>query len=121
MDENSLEKLLSYIPRLESGSLAEAQAVYLSTGDYLPELVELEQDLKAAKFHLESFDWLAWADEARPYLQEPARIEEADADTVRKLMTLAANAGRFNKSLLPHLCVSGFLVHLLVRVRALLA
>jgi hypothetical protein len=114
----AFELLFPYIARLEAGEFAAAQSDYLSTGEYTPHVNELLSTMVQASFELPDFDWLEWTDEARPFLQDPQRIEEADMETVRKLFTLAVQADRLNRAHFPHLCVSGVILALLRRLRA---
>jgi hypothetical protein len=116
--EAAIERLLQFIPLLESGTLNDAHTVYITTGDYPPPIRDLHKEFKTAALASESHDWLGWAEQARPYLQEPTKIQTADDDTFTRLLALATQSEKFNKSLFPHLCSSGFMLHLLLRLKA---
>lgn len=116
--QTAIAHLLTFIPLLESGALTEVHTAYITTGEYAPPVRDLLQAFKAANLAPESHDWVAWSDQARPYLQEPARITSADDETFARLLSLATFSERFNKSLFPHLCASGFMLHLLKRLQA---
>jgi len=114
----AIERLLEFIPLLESGALKEVHTAYITTGEYPAPVRDLLQGFKLAALAPESHDWLAWSEQARPYLQDPERIESSDDETFSRLLSLATYSERFNKSLFPHLCASGFMLHLLRRLRA---
>ena len=115
----SVTRLLDFIEPLEAGQLKDASSIYISTGECPPAARDLQGKLRNSGLPLRDFDWLAWVAEARPYLQSPETLENASLDDVRKLVTVAVHSDMFNKSLFPHLCSSGFMQHLLLRIRAL--
>ncbi len=119
LNGDALAGLLSFIPLFEQGLFREASSQYVSTGHYSPPAEELLEKLRSAGLAEENFDWMGWIEQARPYLQAPESIGSASLDQVAKLVALATTADRFNKSLFPHLCSSGVLYHLLLRIRAL--
>jgi len=114
-----LEQLFSYIPVLQTDILHDAPSIYVATGTYVPPIEDLARDLTAANEVAGDFDWLSCLDALRGYMQEPETIRDADLDTAGRLLALAATADRFNKSLLPHLCSSGYVLELLLRLRSL--
>lgn len=117
MTPTNLEQLLAFIPVLESGALKEARSSYISTGDYDPQVSDLQSALKNSGLCPNEVDWLVWADQARPFLQTPEAILSADAATVERLVALATYSERFNRSFFPHLCSSGFMLMLLKKLR----
>ena len=117
----TLDELLYFIPLFERETFRSAESVYLSTGEYLPEMERLLEAANRCEIKLNDFDWLAWSPEATEYMREPERIKEADADTLRKLLTVLAESNRFNRALFPHLCAKGFVSELLHRLRAVSA
>lgn len=114
----AMERLLEFIPVLESGALNDAHSVYITTGEYPPPIRDLHKELKTAALAPEAHDWLGWVEQARPYLQDPRKIQSADEETLSRLLALATHSERFNKSLFPHLCSSGFMLHLLLKLKA---
>lgn len=118
---DALNAALAFIPLFEEGVFENASSVYITTGEYPLHVKELLSILTALEIHPEGFDWMSWIDQARPYLQDPKKISEADAEVVSRLTALAVQSDRFNKSLFPHLCSSGVLHQLLLRLRVLCA
>ena len=116
-----MDELLAFIPLFEQGAFERAESVYLSTGEYLPEMERLSEIVAASDIALPEFDWLPWAETARTYLQNPDSISDADLETVRMLFTVVRDADRFNRELLPFMCAKGVVHHLLVRLRSLSA
>lgn len=118
MTSDRFEALLKFIPILESDALKDAHSVYITTGEYPAPVRDLQEQLKATKVGSEDADWLSSVDLARPYLQEPDKILDADSATLDRLISIATYSEKFNKSLFPHLCSSGFMLALLKRMRA---
>jgi hypothetical protein len=116
MTNHNLEKLFTFIPLLESGAFKDAHSTYITSGDYDPQVRDLQNCLKQSGLCPEEIDWMAWADEARPFLQAPENILSADSATVEKLVALATYSEKLNKSFFPHLCSSGFMLMLLKRL-----
>ena len=113
--------LFNLIESLENGECQEAQNIYVTTGEYLPLVSEIKRELEKTSLAIPDFDWLAHVDEARPYLQNLEQLEHAPLEEIKRLVTVAVQADRLNKSLLPYLCSSGFMLSLLRRIRALCA
>ena len=118
MTSDRFEALLKFIPILESDALKDAHSVYITTGEYPAPVRDLQEQLKATKLGSEDADWLSSVDLARPYLQEPSKILDADSATLDRLISIATYSEKFNKSLFPHLCSSGFMLALLKRMQA---
>jgi hypothetical protein len=117
MTTNNLEKLFSFIPFLESGAFKDSHSTYITSGEYDPQVRDIQRCLKDSGLCPRDSDWMAWADEARPFLQAPEAILSADNATVEKLVALATYSEKLNKSFFPHLCSSGFMLMLLRRLR----
>jgi hypothetical protein len=117
MDGEALQALFNFIPLLESDALKEAHSVYISTGEYLSPIRELQECLQQSGLAVEGIDWMGSIDRARPFLQSPVTIKDADQATVQLLVALATHSEQVNKSFFPHLCSSGFLLHLLRRIQ----
>jgi len=111
-----LEALLAYIPILQAQLLKDAHSIYISTGEYPPQVRDLQQQLKKSCLAQNDEEWLTWAEEAQPYLQDPEKILSADPESFSKLIALATFSEKFNRSLFPHLCSSGFIEMLLRRI-----
>lgn len=117
MDEAALTRLFDFIPLLETDGLRDAHSVYITTGEYSPQVRDLQECIKASGLCSQDVDWMGWIEELRPFLQSPEKILSADATTVTKLFAMAANAEKLNKSFFPHLCSSGFMLMLLKRLK----
>lgn len=116
---NTINAALSFLPLFEAGVFKESSSHYVVTGECPPHARDLLRSLAALGLTPEGFDWMSWIEQARPYLQHPESIALADADKVARLTAMAVQSDLFNKSLFPHLCSSGVLYHLLLRLRAL--
>ena len=116
---DSLNAVLAFIPLFEDGSFKETSSLYVSTGEAGPHAIELQAKLRDLGLVPEGFDWMSWIEQARPYLQDPSSISSAGREDVARLVAMAVESGRFNKSLFPHLCSSGVLHQLLLRLRVL--
>jgi hypothetical protein len=117
MTGDDLQALFNFIPILESGALKDAHSLYISTGEYQPQVKDLQSCLKQSGLASEDADWMESIDQARPFLQKPEAILEADFPTVQMLVALAAYSEKLNKSFFPHLCSSGFMLMLLKRLK----
>jgi hypothetical protein len=117
MTSQDLQALFNFIPILESGVLKDAHSVYISTGEYQPQVKDLQGCLKQSGLASEDVDWMGSIDQARPFLQKPEDIMAADLSTVQMLVALAAYSEKLNKSFFPHLCSSGFMLMLLKRLK----
>ena len=117
MDEAALTRLFDCIPLLETDGLRDAHSVYITTGEYSPQVRDLQECVKGSRLCSEDVDWMGWTEELRPFLQAPEKILSADAATVAKLFAMATNAERLNNSFFPHLCSSGFMLMLLKRLK----
>lgn len=118
MVDRTAQALVDFIPLLESGALNDAHSLYITTGEYPSALEDLQDTLKKTGLGSADFDWLSWIEDARPFLQSPETIASARPEELKKLISLAAYAEKFNKSFFPHLCSSGFLLALLRRIQA---
>lgn len=117
MDEAALKRLFDFIPLLESEGMRDAHSVYITTGEYSPQVRDLQGCMKGSGLCSQDVDWMGWIEELRPFLQSPEKILSADATTVTKLCAMAANAETLNQSFFPHLCSSGFMLMLLKRLK----
>lgn len=117
MASERLEALFKFIPALESSALKDAHSVYITTGEYSPPVRDLHHCLTSLALGAENTDWLGAVDQARPYLQDPEKILTADSATLDRLISIATYSEKFNKSLFPYLCSSGFMLALLRRMQ----
>lgn len=115
---DNLQTLFHFIPILESGALKDAHSVYIATGEYQPQVKDLQTCLKQSGLSAGDVDWMGAIDQARPFLQQPETILSANPPTVQILLALATHSEQVNKSFFPHLCSSGFMEMLLKRLKA---
>jgi hypothetical protein len=64
-----------------------------------------------------AFEWPEWQDVAKEYVDLPHKIEQADADTIRKLFTTHVRKERFCDGHLAEMFESGHIVALLRRLQ----
>ena len=65
------------------------------------------------------FDWGAWHESAQEYVENPGKIESADAETIQKLFMTHVRMDRFCEGHLAAMFENGHIVHLLRRLREL--
>ena len=65
------------------------------------------------------FDWGAWQETAREYVENPGKIESADATTIQKLLTTHIRKERFCEGHLAAMFENGHIVGLLRQVQEL--
>jgi hypothetical protein len=58
MTSHDLQELFNFIPILESGALKDAHSVYISTGEYQPQVKDLQSCLKQSGLAAEDTDWM---------------------------------------------------------------
>jgi hypothetical protein len=68
---------------------------------------------------VQSFDWVAWSDEAQRYLDDSSLISSADLATCIKLITTHLRKERFSEGHLEAMLRSGHIVAILRRLRQL--
>jgi len=69
---------------------------------------------------VQPFDWTpTWLDEFSKYVNDPVMVESADAETIRKLLTMHVRAERFSEGQLCVIYEMGHLTALLRRLKAI--
>ena len=66
------------------------------------------------------FDWMEWTDQAQQYVNRPELIEDADFDTICRLLTTHVRNDRFCDGHLSTMSLSGHVSALLQRLKALI-
>jgi hypothetical protein len=66
-----------------------------------------------------SFDWPAWADEAKRYVGDPQAVEKANLPTLAKLLTTHVRADRFTEGHLAGMFEQGHILAILRRLKAI--
>ncbi len=67
------------------------------------------------------FDWMEWTNQAQEYVNRPQLIEEADFDTICKLLTVHVRNDRFCDNHLGEMIRNGHVAAILLRLTALVA
>lgn len=70
---------------------------------------------------IKPFDWGEWQETARAHVEDPAKVESADAETIQKLFTTHVRKERFCEGHLAAMFENGHIVGLLRRLRELSA
>jgi hypothetical protein len=65
------------------------------------------------------FDWGSWQDEAVRYANDETLLQEADLETLRKLLTTRVRKGRFCEGHLAYTLASGHMAAMLQRLQRL--
>ncbi|MGZ7171622.1 MAG: DUF6508 domain-containing protein [Halobacteriota archaeon] len=65
------------------------------------------------------FDWPSWQEEAVRYVQDQKLLEQADAETLRKLLTTHVRKDRFCEGHLASMFESGHIIAILLRLQKL--
>jgi hypothetical protein len=115
--------LLAFLPMLRN-----REPLYWRVGAWgdMPSVVSTETARSFMKcvydsgLMLDGFDWQAWQEEAIGYLDYRIRLETADLDTVRRLLTAHLRADRFAEGHYDALLENGFFRDLLERAAILL-
>jgi hypothetical protein len=68
---------------------------------------------------VQPFDWPGWQDEAAGYVNDPARVESADLETLIKLLTTHIRKERFCAGHLACMIDCGHVLHLMRRLDVL--
>jgi len=68
---------------------------------------------------VQSFDWPAWSSQAQAYMSDPARVGEADLETLIRLFTIIARKDRFCSGTIAGFLNDGFILVLLKRLETL--
>lgn len=80
---------------------------------------EFQQALYDNGWIVPSFDWGAWQETAREHVENPGKIETADATTIQNLFTTHVRKERFCEGHLASMFENGHIVVLLRRLREL--
>ena len=126
IDKERLDELIALIPDLEDheGSYGEhdicAQAGHVRMGPfiYAPVLDRILSAIHGSGLTV-VFDWPSWQEEAERICAEPGALENADLDTVRRLITLHLRKERFCEGHLAAVCESGLMLRTLRRLMEL--
>ncbi len=77
----------------------------------------LYQYLYNSGFVLDDFDWMAWSDEALSYEEQREKLQQADAETIQKIITTHMRADRFNEGHYDSIIENGFLADVVQRLK----
>jgi hypothetical protein len=126
---SQISKVLSFLPIFEEQGFKAGEwdkpkqdepGVLVMPGLNYDEQVEFFiQACGDAGLMLKEFDWQAWVDEAMSYVERPERVDGADFETVRKLLTAHIRGERFTEGHLLAVFEKGHIVRLLRRLKEL--
>ena len=80
---------------------------------------EFQQALYDNGWITPSFDWGKWQDTAREYVEQPQKIETADATVIQQLLTTHVRKDRFCEGHLAAMFENGHIVALLRRLKTI--
>jgi hypothetical protein len=118
----SIDAILPYLELFEAPGFTFGH--WITEPGHFPWFVFSEQ---AGSFHfdlygygwVQPFDWAAWLGDAYRYINDPALVESADVETIRKLLTLHVRSERFGEGHLSMMYDRGHLTALLRRLKAI--
>jgi len=117
-----IEAVLAFLPVLEDSGFSagqwhmpEGQFPYFALTDVA---IAFIQALYANRF-VYPFDWPSWQAEAQRYLEDPGALQDADLETLRKLVTTLVRKDRFVEGYLASMFEEGHLLAILRRLQQL--
>ena len=127
----NIDAVLAFLPALEDPGAEFTQPPEVEGEDrptnliaWAPdELTPLAADFKAALYDngfVEAFDWVSW-DGPRRYHEDPTLLDDADLETVRRLLTAHVRDDRFEQGHFADMLQSGHLQAILRRLAVLRA
>ncbi|HEX8600008.1 MAG TPA: DUF6508 domain-containing protein [Chloroflexia bacterium] len=124
----SVERVLAFLPLFEAGDQGPLYTVtppqeqdgvmYMLYITYSPEVERFIGALSSAGFVV-PYDWVAWQDEAWGFVNDPDLLNDADLDTLRKLLTLHVRKDRFVEGHISEMIDLGHIRAILHRLKAL--
>lgn len=132
VDENDLEAILSFIPRLQEiipdkvviespGRVLEQDGnnlVLAMHGQYHPLVEEFQQALYRHRF-IRNFDWGKWIPQGKAIYKDQKRLDRASMTSCLKLLTLHARNDRFVEGHFAAMLTSGHIIAILKRMEQL--
>ena len=122
LGEENIGAILRFLPVLESPGFAFGEVVAQpGTFGYARMAPEVDAFVQALCDNgwVEPFDWSGFQDEAIGYFEEPSRLETADLETIRKLLTLHVRKDRFCEGHFLEMLNAGHIQAVLRRLAAL--
>jgi len=114
-----IRAVLAFLPEIENPSepfyKCDPEISIFDPYIYSAAVSRFTQALYANNF-CQSFDWFAWHDQARAYMEDPARLGAADIATIVKLFTTILRADRFCSGSVAGFLNDGFVLALLKRL-----
>ena len=121
LTNENIRAVLEFLPVFEQSGFSAGEWIseegVFPHFNYSEVVLRFEQALYNNGF-IQPFNWSAWAEGVR-LVDNPALIERASLQTVRKLLTAHVRADRFSEGHLAHLFQTGKIVMLLKRVAAI--
>ncbi|TWT78879.1 hypothetical protein CA13_02760 [Planctomycetes bacterium CA13] len=122
----TVEQIDSLVPFLEpfaaNGFVAgewQGRAGQFPWFDFVDVVDEFLQALYRQNWVSPECNWTEWQDTANTFMEEPSKIETADAQTIRKLFTTHVRANRFCEGHLASMFENGHIVLLLRRLQTI--
>ena len=119
LTKENINKIIEYIPYFEDKdnkfySISKTDIIY--PYNYSKEIHDFERLLYDEKIIL-VFDWGEWQPEAEKIYNNPDLLENADLETLRKLLTLHIRKERFYSGHLANMIKSGHILNILRRLK----
>lgn len=119
---DEMDAVLAFLPVFEREDFSPAEPKappgHLPYHAFSEELFDFLEALYEGGF-VYPFAWLRWQDKARRYYEEPERLEQANLQTLRKLLTVHVRKDRFFDGHLPAMVESGHITRILRRLHAI--
>lgn len=117
ISESNIDHILSFLPFFEElfSLRPEDQEKQLASSDKIPTFLQVLYD----EGFMYRFDPSSWIDQANKFLENPDKIDEAELDDLRKLVTTYGDKNHFDSGILAGLIKTGLIVRILQRVKVL--
>jgi len=114
-----IRNLLAFMPRIENPAepfyTCDDKTSPFDPYIYSPLVSSFNNALYDNNF-CQPFDWPAWNDQAATFIQDPARLNQADIETIVKLFTIILRKDRFSSGSIAGALKNGFILALLKRL-----
>ena len=115
-----IRAVLAFIPQLENPTepfyKCAPEITVFDPYIYSPTVDRLIHALYENNF-VQPFDWGSWQNQARTYMENPARVGEVDLETIVKLFTTIVRSDRFCSGTIAGFLNNGFILALLNRLK----
>jgi hypothetical protein len=120
-----IDRILRFLPIFEQEGYRFSErppddSDFLSSPEYNQDVLDFLRTLEEEGFMC-ALDWAQWQPVAERYIRHPELIEDADLDTLRKLLTAHMHKNRLSTGHLEGMLLRGHIVALLRRLKTLRA